>query len=122
MRVRGNTYGSTDGNKSNDKLVIQARLVPGLRHSHSIKASSNTRKRKKKRKGKSQNEIDLKTRKTVAIGKVTLSAAKGFLQHPHPSNRFLDRRMLEQRCRCQIRSLVLRAGMIGVASCYVNAA
>jgi hypothetical protein len=88
MRVRGDTYGSADGNKSNDKLVIQARLVPGLRHSHNVKASSNTRKKKKKRKGKSQNAIDLEMRRTCVIGKVTLSAAKGFLQHPHPSSTF----------------------------------
>jgi hypothetical protein len=52
MRVRGNTYGSADGNKSNDKLVIQARLVPGLRHSRNVKASSNTSKSNNKKEKK----------------------------------------------------------------------
>lgn len=49
MRVRGNTYGSADGNKSNDKLVVQARLVPGLRHCHNVKASNDTREKKEKK-------------------------------------------------------------------------
>jgi hypothetical protein len=46
------------------------------------------REREKERKGKRQNAIDLEMRRTCVIGKVTLSAAKGFLQHPHPSSTF----------------------------------
>lgn len=60
MRVRGSTYGSTDGNKSNDKLVIQARLVPGLRHSQYVKASNNTRKKERKEKGKLKTQLTWK--------------------------------------------------------------